>query len=279
MSVSFQSFHAKILLFGEYAILYGAKALAVPCSDYYSQLQLDDNQFPEKEFSNRNLRIFTEYLARNCSEFINCNQLQHDVELGLYLHSTIPKGYGLGSSGALVAAVFDAYTSLKKDDITLEKYHFYLQKMENAFHGNSSGIDPLVSFTNKNILLQDSVIEDILIKENAIKSSLIDSKRPRNTKHFVTIFKEKMKDELFKKKFLTKYITTNNQLIEAYLQSDWALFEIMLLEISYLQFEMFQEMITGNMIDKWKEGLSTKNNVLKLCGAGGGGMYLQFHFY
>ena len=35
--------------------------------------------------------------------------LKKDISLGLYFDSSIPQGYGVGSSGALVASIYDKY--------------------------------------------------------------------------------------------------------------------------------------------------------------------------
>jgi mevalonate kinase len=43
-------------------------------------------------------------------------ELKSDVETGMYFDSSIPQGYGVGSSGALVAAIYDRYA---QDKITV----------------------------------------------------------------------------------------------------------------------------------------------------------------
>jgi mevalonate kinase len=43
-------------------------------------------------------------------------ELKNDVETGMYFDSSIPQGYGVGSSGALVAAIYDRYA---QDKITV----------------------------------------------------------------------------------------------------------------------------------------------------------------
>jgi mevalonate kinase len=39
-------------------------------------------------------------------------ELKNDVETGMYFDSSIPQGYGVGSSGALVAAIYMPKTKL-----------------------------------------------------------------------------------------------------------------------------------------------------------------------
>ena len=43
-------------------------------------------------------------------------KLKNDVQEGMYFDSSIPQGYGVGSSGALVAAIYDKYA---EDKITI----------------------------------------------------------------------------------------------------------------------------------------------------------------
>jgi mevalonate kinase len=51
-------------------------------------------------------------------------ELKNDVETGMYFDSSIPQGYGVGSSGALVAAIYDRYAQDKitvLENLTREK--------------------------------------------------------------------------------------------------------------------------------------------------------------
>jgi mevalonate kinase len=53
---------------------------------------------------------------------LNLDQLLRDVNKGLYFESSIPQGYGLGSSGALVAAIYNKYAEEKiKSDRRLSR--------------------------------------------------------------------------------------------------------------------------------------------------------------
>ena len=50
--------------------------------------------------------------------------LKKHVDEGMYFDSSIPQGYGVGSSGALVAAIYDKYASNKitvLENLTREK--------------------------------------------------------------------------------------------------------------------------------------------------------------
>ena len=77
----------------------------------------------------------------------------------MFFDSSIPQGYGVGSSGALVAAVYDKYAfgkitvleNLTKEKLLHLKAVFSL--MESFFHGKSSGLDPLNSYLSLPILI------------------------------------------------------------------------------------------------------------------------------
>ena len=51
-------------------------------------------------------------LNTNLVEF-DLDAFSNDIEGGMYFDSSIPQGYGVGSSGALVASIYDRYASEK----------------------------------------------------------------------------------------------------------------------------------------------------------------------
>ena len=59
--------------------------------------------------SNQSLCEYTQYLAGLPEDLIPLDwaALKADLDHKLYFDSNIPKGYGVGSSGALVAAFYD----------------------------------------------------------------------------------------------------------------------------------------------------------------------------
>ena len=68
--------------------------------------------------SNQSLKSFALYLNKlmlNEPELVqfDIDALNKHVEAGMYFDSSIPQGYGVGSSGALVAAIYDKYATDK----------------------------------------------------------------------------------------------------------------------------------------------------------------------
>ena len=180
-------FYAKILLFGEYGIIEDSQGLTLPYSFYKGTLKFSDldNDFEKK--SNQSLAKYSNYLSdlELPSDYqLDVKSFQSDIAKGLFFDSNIPQGYGVGSSGALVAAIFEKYSIIKKNPETISKNELKDLKMifgqlESYFHGKSSGIDPLICFMNLPILIEnkESVDKVSIPKEELGKGAifLIDS--------------------------------------------------------------------------------------------------------
>ena len=58
--------------------------------------------------------------------------MEKDIEEGMYFDSSIPQGYGVGSSGALVAAIYDTY-SIDKIETSQHLTRDLLLKLKEIF--------------------------------------------------------------------------------------------------------------------------------------------------
>ena len=154
-------FYSKILLFGEYGIIKDSKGLSIPYSFYNGALKKDNELSEAAAKSNNNLKRFVAHLEQIDADLVQFDiaELKKDVEEGMYFDSSIPQGYGVGSSGALVAAIYDKYADDKitvLENLTrdkLLKLKAIFSEMESFFHGKSSGLDPLNSYLSIPILI------------------------------------------------------------------------------------------------------------------------------
>ncbi len=137
-------FYSKILLFGEYGIIKDSKGLSIPYNFYNGALKRDENPSKEAQNSNESLKRFATYLSGLDKDLVSfdIDTLQNDVHNGMYFDSSIPSGYGVGSSGALLAAIYDKYASDKitvLENLTREKAvankNFFFPAMESFFSG------------------------------------------------------------------------------------------------------------------------------------------------
>ena len=117
-------FYAKILLFGEYGIIEDSQGLTVPYSFYKGTLKFSDLKSEFEKKSNLSLKNYSDYLLNieiNEKFRINIADFQKDIARGLFFDSNIPQGYGVGSSGALVAAIFEKYSVVKYSPESISK--------------------------------------------------------------------------------------------------------------------------------------------------------------
>jgi mevalonate kinase len=285
-------FYSKILLFGEYGIIRDSKGLSIPYNFYNGALKTEAHPSVEAIKSNGNLKRFVTYLQTLQKEqpdlvTFNLNLLQSDVEAGMYFDSSIPQGYGVGSSGALVAAIYDKYAFNKitvLENLTREKLltlKNVFSNMESFFHGKSSGLDPLNSYLSIPILINSKDnIEATGIPTQSIDGKgavfLLDSGIVGETAPMVTIFMEKLKEEGFRKMLKSQFIKYTDACVENFLGGDIkSLFENTK-KLSKVVLNNFKPMIPEQFHALWQNGIDTNDYYLKLCGSGGGGYILGF---
>ena len=202
------------------------------------------------------------------------NSMMSDVEKGWYYQSDIPQGYGVGSSGALVAAMYDKYFPASSD---IGDIHSTMAKMEGYFHGASSGLDPLISYTQKAVFKDEEggfhAIENPGWPE-PFKVFLLDSGSARETGPLVHQYKTKLQDPVFAEKIERQYIPMVEHALHFYLAGETKMLEECISVISQFQREYFTEMIPEHVQRQWDELISMPGVYVKLCGAGGGGYFL-----
>ncbi len=281
-------FYAKILLFGEYGIIKDSKGLAIPFNAYRGALKMASNLTGEAKKSNENLHKFYCYLSKLSSSKISfqLDELKDDIETGMYFDSSIPQGYGVGSSGALVASIYDKYANdkitvlenLTRDKLLILKEIFSL--MESFFHGKSSGLDPLNSYLSLPILINSKTnIEPAGIpsqKEGKGAVFLLDSEMVGETEPMVNIFMNKMKNEGFRKMLSEEFVTHTDACIDDFLHGNVKSLFGNVKQLSKVVLANFKPMIPVAFHKVWEQGIKTNDYYLKLCGSGGGGYILGF---
>jgi len=257
-------FYAKILLFGEYGIIKDSKGLAI------------------------NLAKFYHYLKNTSTDLVSFNfeKFKKDIDSGMYFDSSIPQGYGIGSSGALVASIYDQYAedkitileNLTRDKLLNLKAIFSL--MESFFHGKSSGLDPLNSYLSLPILINSKTnIEPAGIpsqKEGKGAVFLLDSEQVGETEPMVNIFMNKMKNEGFRKMLNEEFAIYTDACIDNFLHGNVTSLFGNVKKLSKLVLANFKPMIPSTFHKVWEQGIQTNDYYLKLCGSGGGGYILGF---
>lgn len=153
--------HAKAILLGEHAVVYGAPAIAIPVDELITEVAVErstgglwvDSDLYSGTVASAPSRLLpvtaairasfarAQGLTSDPSDAREDSDASADLDVRVRIRSTIPHERGLGSSAAVAAAiaraVFD-FTGTQLDDETL---FALIQTSERAAHGNPSGID------------------------------------------------------------------------------------------------------------------------------------------
>lgn len=271
-----ERYYSKVILFGEYSMIFDSTALMVPLKRFSAQWRFASSA-QGSTASNASLKRFADYLSTldNAKEIFDLQRLNRDLRYNLYLDSNVPSGYGLGSSGTLVAAVYDGYAKQKTNDLLALKTLF--GQMESYFHGSSSGIDPLQCYLGKPFKITPKNVEilnDGFLHKD-IHICLIDTKIKSNTKPLVEHFKAQRENPEFLKRFQTEYLPYVKKCINAMIWNDKKVFFSSLRLLTKGQLEFLRPMITDNTLDLFTSDYDFNFGV-KISGSGGGGYVLGF---
>ncbi len=287
-----KTFYSKILLFGEYALMAGSKALSIPYGSLYGAFTFRQQPGHPEFDSSSHLKKYAGYLRRLSQEEklsgkLDISRLEKDIDNGLVFESNIPPGYGLGSSGALVAAVYEcygrnrilAYSELSNDKLVALKQ--ILATMESWFHGKSSGLDPMICYLQKAVMAEgDNRLKIVELPrfEPTVGGAifLLDTGMTGKTQLLVNYFVGQCEKPGFLHKIKSELVPLNEQCILSYLSGDMESLFPCLEKLSAFTLQHFHPMIPEKVLPVWKEGLKDGRYFMKLCGSGGGGMMLGF---
>ncbi|HBL76534.1 MAG: hypothetical protein A2W90_00500 [Bacteroidetes bacterium GWF2_42_66] len=282
-----REFKSKILIFGEYGLMKGASALSMPFAEFKGKLSLELGS-PKAAESNQSLREFFNHLQANGLDSqlnfpLDLDRFQDEISQGLWFDSNIPQQYGVGSSGALVAALYDRYSSIgishpgDISNLPIDKLKADFSILESYFHGTSSGLDPLVSYLDSPILLgSTSNLKTVPLEQHQqIKMFLVDTKVCGATAPLVNYFIRKVNQHWFLQKLVSHFIPVNDFCIEHFLSGDPDLFFPEMYKLVDFQLRHLKRMIPTKYRKMIRESLENKL-FIKLLGSGGGGFLLGF---
>ena len=265
-------------------MIFGSEALLTPYYSAFGEWSSVINRPSAQAFeSNESIRNFYNYLNDNDGfRILDLKRFEMEINAGLFFDSNIPLGYGVGSSGALVAAIFDRYKLTEINDIP--KLKSFLAKMESFFHGSSSGMDPLQCYLGKPFILSQqttdngqrmTILEDDFMSDD-IHIFLIDTKIKSPTAPLVERFKELRKDATYLDKFDNEYVPLISKCIKSLIDKNNDDFYKYLSQVSKLQIELLSHTIPEETRDYFLKDINKDGFQVKLCGAGGGGFLLGF---
>ena len=265
-------------------MIFGSEALLIPYYSAFGEWCSVINRPSARGFeSNASIRKFYDYLCDNDGfRILDLRRFGMELDAGLFFDSNIPLGYGVGSSGSLVAAIYDRYKLIEINDIP--KLKDFLAKMESFFHGSSSGMDPLQCYLGKPFILsqrttdngqQLTMLDDDFISDD-IHIFLIDTNIKSPTAPLVEKFKESRKDSSYLDKFDNEYVPLVSKCIKSLIDKKDEVFYEHLSQLSKLQIELLSHTIPEETRNFFLADINKESFQVKLCGAGGGGFLLGF---
>ncbi len=275
-----KKFYSKVLLFGEYSVIQDSMGLCIPYTLFDGKLTFRRDNTAVIDPELKAFSLFIKQLIDNnqLTYQFDITSFEFDISQGLYFDSTIPQGYGVGSSGALVAAVFDRYEQENHTNLDISKLKKIFAQLESHFHGASSGVDPLISYLNSPILIKSKNELGPVTIPSFPKGKggifLLNTKRSRKTEPLVNLFLEKVTNDKFNEICESELKPITNDCIKNFLEADTTALLPNFKKLSEFQFEHLSPMIPKLYRDLWIEGINTDDYFLKLCGAGGGGFLM-----
>ena len=272
---------SKIMLVGEYGVVVGGSALTIPFLKFHARIRsTEDIPSGREEDAKRSLeyiQLLYRYI-RNLPE--DSFHALPDLEtfsrnLNTYwLDLNIPIGSGLGSSGAVTAAIYDLFFP-GAQNLTLEQQKEDLAQIESYFHGKSSGVDALTCHAGNSLRFHSNgSIDRVQFHPDQIPGGyrffLMDFGEKFDTGPLVHHFLNQMNDQNFRRSIEEEYLPMNQKLIETLLGEREADPGLLVRLLSDYQFQAFRKMIPDNMADLWIDGQVSNEYYLKLNGSGGG---------
>jgi mevalonate kinase len=173
-SVGIGRAHAKAILLGEHAVVYGAPALALPvpqltvtASAGWSCRGADGPGGASFTMTGSPSRPMvtqaSDSLRRLITEFTAATGVDDGAHLDVIIDGAIPHGRGLGSSAACARAVVLALADLHGREVTESETFRLVQTAENVAHGRSSGVDARAVGASVPLLFQAGEVQELSI--------------------------------------------------------------------------------------------------------------------
>lgn len=271
------------MLVGEYGVVVGGSALTIPYPRFHARVRERSNITDESREaaakSQKYLGDLFRYISGLPPETFHTEPDLDFFSVSLdnfWLEMNIPSGYGLGSSGAVSAALYDLFFP-GSASLGLAQQKEDLAAIESFFHGKSSGVDPLTCharvplYFNSNGAIERENFDPAKIP-GGYRFFLLDSGERFETGPLVQEFLQQMKNSMFASSIRNEYLVINQKLIEILLGKREGDPAMLVMVLSDYQYTHFRKMIPEKMLDVWIEGQLSNEYYLKLNGSGGGYM-------
>jgi mevalonate kinase len=180
---------AKIILFGEHAVVYGRPAIAVPVEQRRAVVQVQNGEYAEThirslatgEDINLGEAPDDQPLARAVRLTLAALPATGDPNLDITVDSDIPIAAGLGSGAAVSVALIRAVSRHLGAELTQQQQSDIAYQVEVLYHGTPSGIDNTVISYGQPVYYVQGAPPERLTVGAPIELVIADSGTPSHT--------------------------------------------------------------------------------------------------
>jgi mevalonate kinase len=139
---------AKVILFGEHAVVYGEPAIAVPVSALRAEVEvIETNQsfhIIARDLNNKVIDFDGDDPLAQVAQLVFARIGQTPPKITLAVQSNVPIASGLGSGAAISTAIVRALLAYGNVSLGQEEINQIIYEVEKIHHGTPSGIDNTV---------------------------------------------------------------------------------------------------------------------------------------
>jgi mevalonate kinase len=167
----------KVILVGEHAVVYGARALAIPVPNL--RFHLNWRRLASSDQHKAKFRLVSGATSDQLAGVIDdaCKELGLDsFNVDVHGHSDLPLGAGLGSSAALCIAMLRAAALERGQILPPAQLAMLGNRLERRFHGNPSGLDTAVVAHEQPIVFRKGEgAKPMTLGANRLQFALVDT--------------------------------------------------------------------------------------------------------